>query len=77
MTEFDTPGIENLHVAIANSTTTPPWPLTRTPSENAASVRALAGAGPAFEVAAMGHGERLAAGGSDALRDLSRRLGGG
>lgn len=58
------------------SLTTPPWPLTRDPAENAASIRALADAGPAFEVAAMGHGEPLATGGSDALRDLARRLDG-
>ena len=58
------------------SLTTPPWLLTRDPSENAASIRALADAGPPFEVAAMGHGEPLAAGGSDALGDLARRLAG-
>ncbi len=58
------------------SLTTPPWPLTRDPSENAASIRALADAGPPFAVAAMGHGEPLATGGSDALRDLARRLAG-
>lgn len=38
------------------------------------SIRALAERAPAFEVACMGHGEPLAAGGRDALADLAAEL---
>ena len=74
--DLDAAFLGDLVAERGGSLTTPPWPLTRNPSENAASIRALADAGPSFAVAAMGHGEPLAAGGSDALGDLARRLAG-
>jgi glyoxylase-like metal-dependent hydrolase (beta-lactamase superfamily II) len=54
--------------------TTPIWWDSYDMAELAESVRDLAARAPPFEVAAMGHGEPLTAGGSAALADLAASL---
>ncbi len=51
-----------------------PWFLNLDTDRSRASVRELAERAPAFDVAAMGHGEPLAAGGDEALAVLADRL---
>lgn len=53
---------------------TAPWILTYSTSENEASIRALAGRGLPFEIAAMGHGKPITEHGAEALDDLARRV---
>ncbi|WP_324662486.1 MBL fold metallo-hydrolase [Haloarcula sediminis] len=54
--------------------TTPFWGDSYDMDELRASVAALADRIPAFDVAAMGHGDPVVTGGSDALRGLAQRL---
>ncbi len=54
--------------------TTPFWGDSYDMDELRASVAALADRIPAFDVAAMGHGDPVVTGGSDALRGLAKRL---
>lgn len=54
--------------------TTAPWILTYSKSENADSVRALAGRNLSFEIAAMGHGTPITENGAEALDDLARQF---
>jgi glyoxylase-like metal-dependent hydrolase (beta-lactamase superfamily II) len=52
---------------------TPPWPLAYSNTQNRQSVRALARRNLSFEIACMGHGAPLAAGGAEALAALADR----
>ena len=53
---------------------TPSWFLMNSTTENAESIRSLAGRDLTFSIACMGHGDPLSEGGSAALSDLAARL---